>query len=133
MKTKECCAHCGASVVSYNHSLNAGMVKGLILLEKAGGTSLFSDLDLTFNQKNNFQKLRYWYLITSPEPGVWSLTNEGMDFLLGKTTMPKRVTTFRAERVLTDEKIEKITVFDALKDHAYWYKNDYLKNIKAYE
>jgi len=39
MKTKEYCAHCGASVVRYNHSLNAGMVKGLILLEKAGGTS----------------------------------------------------------------------------------------------
>ena len=134
-KDKEYCDHCGASIVKYKHSLNAGMIKGLILLDKAGGTSLFSDLNLTFNQKNNFQKLRYWSLIKSVSPGCWSITGLGLQFLLGEVYLPKRVQTFRGEYVEptveeTDRSI-MVNIFDVLEEHSYWYKNDYLKNRSA--
>ena len=51
----------------------------------------------------NFQKLRYWGLISAAEGenkrkgGYWRLTEKGRDFLLGNIKIPKKAITFRNE------------------------------------
>lgn len=136
-KAKERCEHCGAAVVKYRHSLNAGMVKGLILLDQSGGSSLFKDLKLTFNQKNNFQKLRYWHLIEKKgsKKSEWSITAKGLGFLKGQVAVPKRVSTYRGNPLVADidTGVEMVTIEEVLADHVYWYREDYLKNRVAWE
>ena len=56
------CESCGHTLREYRHSLNKGLVQALQKLATKGEAKL-SDLNLTVNQHNNFQKLQYWGLI----------------------------------------------------------------------
>lgn len=107
------CPHCGAKMVEYRHSLNAGLVTALRRLRDAGGDSGASgggeanlaDLGLTRNQWDNFQKLRYFDLVEQVEVdgrrkrGVWRVTERGRDWLDGAIRVPMRAVTYRGERV----------------------------------
>ena len=56
------CTSCGAKMVAYRHKLNTGMVTSLQKLLNVGGSAHLNALQLDYNQRCNFQKLRYWGL-----------------------------------------------------------------------
>jgi hypothetical protein len=103
------CPTCGAKIVRYRHTMNRGLVGGLVALAEAGGEASLADLGLTRNQVDNFQKLRYWGLVEKVHrddgtrvAGVWRVTLAGYRFLVGDCvrsprrprgcfSMPKRV------------------------------------------
>ena len=56
------------------------------------------------NQWDNFQKLRYWGLVTKAQDGdgkriggTWAITQAGREFVEGATTIFKVVQTYRGE------------------------------------
>ena len=59
-ENKNTCPHCNAKMVRYTHALNLGMALGLKALADAGGESHIKHLGLDFNQRSNFQKMKYW-------------------------------------------------------------------------
>lgn len=102
---KKVCEHCGASMQEYRHSLNLGLLEGLLRLYKAAKPVNLRDLLLTRSQWDNFQKLRYWDLVQKhreggiEKGGIWEITERGRDFVLGRVTVPRQVRTYRGERV----------------------------------
>ena len=97
------CSQCGAKTVEYPHSLGTHHVVALCLLKMAGGGPLnLKTLSLTRNQWDNFQKLRYWGLASSPKRGLWEITTLGRRWLAGTTLVNKRVWTYRGNTVSFD-------------------------------
>ena len=97
------CPTCGAKIVRYRHTMNRGLVEGLVALAEAGGEASLADLGLTRNQVDNFQKLRYWGLVEKVHrddgtrvAGVWRVTHHGYRFLVGDR-VPRAVWTYRGE------------------------------------
>lgn len=101
------CETCGAKVVEYKHGLSKGLVRVLYIIArggKVGETISMSDLKLTYSQRCNSQKLRYWYLIEKvhdqlSKGGDWRVTNRGSEFLQGIISLPQYVWTFHGEQV----------------------------------
>jgi hypothetical protein len=97
------CPECDAKMVEYRHSLSRSLASCLHVFANRGGTIEFSQVndEMTFNQKNNFQKLQYWGLITKifdvdgRVEGLWSLTPGGYQFLQGRVSVSKSVWTYR--------------------------------------
>jgi len=113
-ETETTCPHCGAKTVTYRHVLNQGLITSLIKLASAGGEAKTSDLDLTYTQRNNFQKLQYFSL-TMKEKGkrhVWIMTPLARDFLHHDKAIHSVVWTYRGGLVKapTDEKPVRITI-----------------------
>jgi len=87
--------------------MNAQMATALCKLAEAGGRANLNELGLTRNQWDNFQKMRYFDLVEygykddgSRDSGVWCITEpRGYKFLAGKIMIPKRVETYRGQRV----------------------------------
>jgi len=113
MSNVERCQHCDAKIVEYKHNLTPGLVSGLIELSKAGGGPInLKELGLTRNQWDNFQKMRYWGLVSKvggDRTGVWEITSLGRDFVEGRTSCKKSVWTYRGATVRTDGKDTFIT------------------------
>jgi len=121
------CECCGAKMVSYTHSLNKGLCKGLIVLDRQGGASKLNDMsELNFNQKTNFQKLKFWGLVQKGSNGVWSITTTGLEFLYGRITVNERVVTYR--NVTEKFEGEMVSIEEAMKDFGYWWREQYLEN-----
>ncbi len=102
------CPHCHAKMVEYRHSLSIPLVTGLgRLYRHAGGQAVnLIELELTRNQWDNFQKLRYWGLVKKARnedggrmAGWWQLTEKGRMFLTGELRVPPAVWTYRGEMV----------------------------------
>jgi predicted Zn-dependent protease with MMP-like domain len=97
---------CGAKTKKYSHNLNKGMIDSLKKLYAKNSFTRLADLDLTINQFNNFQKLRYWGLVVN-ESGKWKHTALAERFLLNKIEIPMSVTTYRKKVVsYSDQKIK---------------------------
>jgi hypothetical protein len=103
------CPTCGAKIVRYRHTMNRGLVGGLVALAEAGGEASLADLGLTRNQVDNFQKLRYWGLVEKVHrddgtrvAGVWRVTREGYKFLAGGRVY-RAVWTYRGEFECADD------------------------------
>lgn len=123
------CETCGAKLLSYKHKFNKGMAKGLMILHKKGGSAGLRDMtELSFNQKNNFQKIRYWGLIEKGESGLWEITRHGINFLMNKVMIQKKVKTFRG--LVEGFEGEFISILDAFGDYGYWYRENYLENTE---
>lgn len=104
MKAVNRCPHCDAKMVEYRHSLSKNIVSCLWVFLRRGGVIEFSKVndEMTFNQKNNFQKLQYWGLIQkvrdetgARKGGFWAITSKGADFLMGQIKLRKSVWTYR--------------------------------------
>ena len=101
------CETCGAKVVEYRHGLSKNLVRVLYIIAqggKVGETVSMSDLKLSYSQRCNSQKLRYWYLIEKvhdqdSKGGDWRVTQRGSDFLQGKLSVATHVWTFRGDTV----------------------------------
>ena len=103
------CPHCGASIREFRHALNNPLVHSLWVLSSRGGTDNIAKMGLNSNQRNNFQKLKYWDLVEKTEgengehiAGVWSITPKGVSFLSGAIKVPIAVVTYRNRRVRYD-------------------------------
>jgi len=92
----EICPCCGRKIVDYRHSLSQLLVGDLEMLYKVGGIAKLSEVDevfeLTHSQLANFQKLRYFGLVTK-EGHVYHITDAGVDFLIDDGTAPAYVIT----------------------------------------
>jgi len=101
------CECCGAKVVEYKHSFNAGLASSLWQIYLADKPIALTDLELTRTQWTNFQKLRYWGLvqqsidpITKKHNGLWETTQSGNQFVDDPSvSIAKYVWTFRGETV----------------------------------
>lgn len=80
----------------------------------------------------NFQKLRYWNLIepvmgeNSRKGGYWKITNEGLRFLKGETTLLKQVKMYRNEIKL---RFGKVIFYNEISD-GYLYREDYKEQVR---
>ena len=84
-KTCDCCGH---QNTAYAHKLNAPMILALKELFSAYDgepVNIVKNSNLTFSQKNNFQKLRHFNLVyKTPNVAGYSPTKTGREFLLGE-------------------------------------------------
>lgn len=133
---KETCPHCGAAMTEYVHSLTPGLVKSLVKFGEAiscKGTNdihLQTEVDLTKNEYNNFQKLRYWGLVhhvdkSNIKSGRWLLTKLGGQFLRNEIGMPKKVKTFRNKKIAQWDTTISIKDFDVDLSEDYWQTDFY--------
>lgn len=113
------CPMCGASTLEHRHAMSIPLVQGLIKLAEAGGGPInLRELELTRNQWDNFQKLRYFVLVRQVsvegkrQRGVWEITEGGRAFLTGRVTCPRVVWTFRGKPTRSSE--ETVRVGDVL-------------------
>jgi hypothetical protein len=115
-RVRSLCPHCNQPMpLKHKHTLSDALVTGLARLRDAGGGPMnLKHLQLTRNQWDNFQKLRYWDLVQqsfdpatgSRQSGVWEITPKGVKFLAGIIQQPKAVWTVHGETVeVSDEKI----------------------------
>jgi len=88
------CEHCGAKMVMYWHCLNEGLVLALVNLYRNGKTRKAKDV-CSHVQTCNFQKLKYWKLVVKQGNHLWTITEEGIRFVEGKTWQYSRVLTYR--------------------------------------
>jgi hypothetical protein len=121
MAHKECCPHCGASLMK--HSQNFSKALGGILLTLAykfpEGQPFHAqrDIGLSKNQFNNMQKLRYFGLIKKVytdgkrDGGFWCLTGL-VKYVINGKAIPKVKWTFRNHVVESSE--ETITLEEAV-------------------
>jgi hypothetical protein len=98
------CEHCGALLIEYRFGFNKALARFLGLLFEAGKIPVRTDsLDLTYSQRTNSQKLRYWALadpvIDTEEQvlkrGWWQITDKGCSFVRGEISIPKYAVTKR--------------------------------------
>lgn len=129
--SKETCPHCGASMKEYIHSLTPGLVKSLVKFGEAiscKGTNdihLQTEVDLTKNEYNNFQKLRYWGLVhhankENIKSGRWLLTKRGGQFLRNEIQIPKKVKTFRNQKIDEWKGLVSIKDYNIDLSDEYW-------------
>jgi hypothetical protein len=104
MKARATCPHCDAKMVEYRHTFNKGLAHGLYELWAAGGGPIsLSRLRLTRVQWTNFQKLRYWDLVSrTRQDGEWTITTQGVQFVTQSTPITKWVWTYRGNAVRFD-------------------------------
>lgn len=106
MKETKTCECCGAKLVEYRFSFNTGLLVFLRRLYDAGRPAKTDTLGLTYSQRTNSQKLRYWGLAekvvneeAAVKAGWWQITRLGLCFIRGTVSIPKFVWTFRGEVV----------------------------------
>lgn len=101
-KKVEICPCCGQKVVAYKHLFNKVLLSDLELLNKVGGVSslrdIFDTYEMTSSQFANFQKLRYFGLV-SKEGNIYSLTPRARAFLDGTGAIPSYAVTKFGELV----------------------------------
>jgi len=119
----EICEHCGAKIMKYWHKLNKPLCSALIRAFQAKGFKEFSlrEINLSHEQKCNFQKLKYWNLINKSPKG-WIITKEGENFVLGLHAVQDRIQTFRDNPV--DASDDFVHIHDVVE--GYQWRKDYL-------
>jgi hypothetical protein len=134
----EHCPECGASLKKFWHRLTPGLVRALYKFARGIGqhgrnelnpsTEMPEGLRLTFNERSNFTKLRFFALVAKVRTngqhtaGKWLLTKRGSDFLHGRMAIPKRVQTYRNEVIAHDP--ETITVHPFIRQ-APWFEQTF--------
>ena len=104
------CEACGAKIVEYKHSFSHALAVGLFRIYQHRGHSInIKELELTRNQWDNFQKLRYWNLVSKAYrddgtriSGAWSITHHGIDFVEGRISIKQNVWTYRGQTMRFD-------------------------------
>jgi hypothetical protein len=130
--SRETCPHCGANMVKFRHSLS-GMYVGIIMQIYANMNSErtvdIGTLDMTYNQKNNLQKLQYWGIIrsTKKHSGRWRLTDAGLRFVEGELKLRKYVWTYRG-KVMEYDGPE--ILFSQMQDKKYRRRDDYTSDAQ---
>ena len=118
MQEKKICPCCGAKLTGRFERVSRGLANSLIkfrkqvVKNKVNKVHLANDLELSKNEYNNFQKLRYHGLIAHYKcketkeflTGYWLLTHRGNKFCKNELHVPKKLLIFR-------NKIDKFKVW----------------------
>jgi hypothetical protein len=124
------CESCGALLVEYRFGFNKALARFLGLLFEAGMKPVRTDsLDLTYSQRTNSQKLRYWGLadpVVETEQqvlkrGWWQITDKGCSFVRGEITIPKYAVTKRGKVI----RFEGDQIYFRIVSGGYEYHGDY--------
>lgn len=123
------CRCCKGSLRMNWHSLSPALVDLLAIaaryVKEHGGVNEVHkrELDLTTSQYGNFQKLRYFGLIThvDDEGTAWLITRQGWQFLKGDWQAASRVQTYQNRIMRRDDR--RVTVHDVMRKRDqvdYW-------------
>ncbi len=128
------CPHCGAKMVEYTFLFNKALAVFLRRLYEAGGPVKTNDLGLTYSQRTNSQKLRYWDLAvphvneeSKRKAGWWVITDAGRAFVRGEARIHRKVVMYRNERVRYEG--EQIYIHDVI--DGYEYRADYQEQARS--
>jgi len=99
-KKEVICEACGKKSVVYTYTFAKNHAAVLEKLYLANGPAKTDDLNLTYAQRTNSQKLRYWGLAkpflksdeATQKRGWWEITDKGRKFVEGLTSIPKKAT-----------------------------------------
>lgn len=132
-KQTEYCPTCNGRTSGRWESISPGLCTVLIKFWQVGtfaprsnlrSAHLLKECGLTTVEINNFQKLKYFDLVTKTSiSGVWSMTRLGEEFVLNRLLMPKQVYVFRN----TVEKwgVERVCIAEAMKSEPFWLKKEH--------
>ena len=134
---KKRCPHCNAAMVEYAHGLSKGIVRAFIkAVQSAHPGRLFtiSQCNLTYSERENIRKLKYWGLIKKADTnkdkgGDWIITDRGMRFAMGRACMPVKVWTYRGAVQRFDGKSKYIQEITG----GWKYRPDYAKEAVPHE
>ena len=134
------CEHCGSRITPRKENLSKGLLVTLDKFIKAihrkerNSIHLQTEMpELTKNEYNNFQKLRYHGLVHNRDqkPGYWFLTRKGSQFLKGE------VKTVKTVYVLDNRIVGKGDYFVGVRDYPeledYWQKDFSVESSKQAE
>lgn len=99
------CPHCNGKMVIYVHSMSELIARALdkFTVKSEGSSCGLIGAGLTFSERTNFQKLRYWDLVgKGDKSGEWRTTDRGIQFLNGEIMVPEKAMTFRGSRTSYD-------------------------------
>jgi hypothetical protein len=124
------CPTCNAKLEGRWEYITRGQLTLLTKLHKAikkfdrNSIHLQQDMDLTSNEYNNFQKLRYNGLVAhAKETGNWLLTTRGVRFLKQEINLPKGVLVFRNRIQKYDKR--RVSIESILKGkEPYWLSRE---------
>jgi hypothetical protein len=132
----EICECCGAKVVEYKHNFNAALANSLYKIYNFGKPIAISELSLTRNQWTNFQKLRYWDLVSPLKDkngkrigSLWEVTTTGVNFVEGKRSIFKYVWTFRGQ---CDRFEGELITFKEMHEKHYKKRPEYAQEAQAH-
>ncbi len=121
------CPCCNQFAKIYNRKLNSAMAHSLILLMKFckqnedEWINVESFLAARRIRATDFYKLKFWGLVERhAKSSTWRLTSSGVNFAMGKITVPKRVQLYNDQ--LLDVSSEQITVVEALGERFNYYE-----------
>lgn len=127
------CNHCGAKMVEYKFTFNHGLAVFLYKLYKADTPCKTDNLNLTYSQRTNSQKLRYWGLAiphlnkeSAKKAGWWIITEAGKAFVEGRSTIWSQVIMYRNKFVRWEG--EQINFAEVTA--GYDYRSDYQDQIR---
>lgn len=133
------CSHCGANMREYTFVLNEHLIKALKKLYDVGGDAHLKDLELEYNQRNNFQKLKFWGLVSQnkQKSGNWVVSDYGKEFIETNLSISKRVVTYRNTFKEYKEPIDYVTFNElyyvpAQEDKTYKKREDYLNDSEDF-
>jgi hypothetical protein len=87
------CPHCGQVMMLYRRNIRANMLyclRKLFFTHKTNPMKC-NDIDKRSNVISDFSKLRHWGLIQNHDHNMWSITEFGIKFILGKASIRKYV------------------------------------------
>lgn len=143
------CRCCGASLIMPTHSLTKGLV-GILLAcayvaRKNGGYIIDTrDVDLSYSQLCNLQKLRYFGLMVmltedgKHVPRHWVITTRGWEFLAKEKRVFKQMRTFRNRIVHWDETeaddVPMVSIDEVMqsKQDPYWQQHSDFTGWREY-
>lgn len=129
----EKCPCCGKLSVTYKYVFNRALAKFLFELYKIGGVVKISDINLSYSQRSNSNKLIYWGLADNAivngkkKRGIWEITDFGKSFVECSIGIKKYV--------LVKDNIKQgfdgeIIMFNDLHEKGYLQHEDYINQIK---
>lgn len=128
---KEHCPTCGQNITPHWESVTKGLVNTLIKfartvrIKNRNKVHLQKECGFTYNQYNNFQKLRYHGLVGKVIEngehisGYWMLTKLGYLFLVGETAIPKKISIH--QKMVMDTSDKMVTIEEVYKDETIPY------------
>jgi hypothetical protein len=83
------CPCCGQFAKVYRRKLDSSMARALIVMWRNGG----QDWQRTrgIDNSGNIAKLGLWGLVEADDRGTWRVTDDGVDFIMGKIEMAHRM------------------------------------------
>lgn len=129
------CESCGHLIVEYSFNINKGICGVLVKLFEVGQPVSISQLGLSNSQYSNYPKLAYWGLAerhaidSDTKGGVWKITHDGIDFVVGRKSVRKKVVMKNKEFIRFDG---EPVMFSQIIE-GYDYKPFYVEQIRAQE